>query len=200
MTPVLTLKEVMLTSERFCRPLMTTGMKPINPATRATVSKIMELSVIRRIRGPLLGRNPHVTLFCLTPGRLHLTRRTWAEANQRTRRSAAISIHAVATRASLVDQLLRVAIMTDPAMSHREISLVVFLQLVQMRQIRHLQGKVIAVNGISDVERQRTPRFHLARHLELGRAIRSILQRTRRLRTPPMQLALPEDRTQRLEV
>ena len=179
---------------------MTTGMKPINPATRASVPKLMELSVIRRIKGPLLGRNPRLMLFCLTPGRLHLTRRTRAKANQRTRRSAAVSIHAVATRASLVDQLFRVAIMTDPAMSHREISLVVFLQLVQMRQIRHLQGKVIAVSGISDVERQRNPRFCLARHLELGRAIHSILQRTRRLRTPPMQLALPQDRTQRLEV
>ena len=75
-------------------------------------------------------------------------------------------------------------------MSRRSITLAVSLQWVQMRPIRRLQGRVIGVNGISGVERQRSLRLCLAKHLELGRAIHSILQQTQRLRTPPMQLIL----------
>lgn len=190
----------MLTREIFCRLLTTTGMKPIKTATRAAISNRTEPSAIRSIRGPLLGRKsrltlPRLTLPRLTPGRLHQTRRTRTKAKQRSRRSGATSIHAVATiRASLADRLSRVARVTDPAMSHCKISLVVSLQLVQMRQTRRLQGRVIAVNGISGVERRRNLRLFLASLLELGRAIHSILQRTRPLRTPLMQLTLPLDR------
>lgn len=166
-------------------------LKPTNTATRAAMSKRMESSATRRIRGPLLGRNSHLTLSCLIPGRLLLTRTTRARANQRRRRNVASLIHDAATaRASPVDQLSRVVRMTDPTMSHRRTSLVVCLQLVQMRQTRHLQGRDIAANGIRSVRRQRSRRLCLPRHLELGRAIRSILQLTKRLRIPPMQLIL----------
>lgn len=191
----------MLTLEIFCRPLTTTGMKPTNTAMRAAFSKRTEPSAIRRAKGPLLSRSPHLTLSCLTPGRPPLTRRTRAKANTRPRKSVATSTHAVATiRASLVDQLSRVARLMDQAMSHHRISLVVSLQLVQMPQTRRLQGRVIAVNGISGVERQRSLKLFLARRLELGRAIHSILQRTRRLPAPPMQPTLPLAHTQQLEV
>ena len=177
--------------------------KPTRTATRAEMPKRIgvRISVARRIKGQLLGRNRHLTLFCPTPDRLHLTRRTRVTANQRPRRSAALSIHVVATvRASPVDRLRKAARTTDPATGHRKVTLVVSLQLVRMRQAWYLRGRVLAVHGISDVERERNPRICLARHLLLGRAIHFTLQRMRRLRTPPMQATLPLDRPQHLAV
>ncbi|KAM0796011.1 hypothetical protein BDR22DRAFT_869266 [Usnea florida] len=134
----------------------------------------------RRTRGPLLSRNPHPTQSFLTPDRLPLTRRTRAKVNQKRRRG----VDAVATvRASPVDQRVRVAIILGLMRSPSTISLVAFLQWVQMRPSRPLPGTVSGVNGTSGVERPCSLRLWPLRHRGLGQAIHSILQRTRRLRT-----------------
>lgn len=160
---------------------------PTKTATRVVSSKTTVQSANRRTGGPLLGRNPHLTLSFLTPDRLHLTRRTRAKVNQRPKRS----VDAVATIiASPVDQRVRVAIILGLVRSPSKISLVGFLQWVQMRPSRPLPGTVSGVNGTSGVGKQCSLRLWPVRHLGLGRAIHSILQRTRRLRTRPMQRIL----------
>ena len=160
---------------------------PTKTTTRVKNSKKTVQGADRRTRGPLLGRNQHLTLSFLTRDRLHLTRRTRAKVNQRPKRS----VDAVATvRASPTDQRVRVAIMLGPVRSPSMISLVGFLQWVQMRPSRPLPGTVSAVNGTSGAGRRCSLRRWPRRHRGLGRAIRYILRRTRRLRTRLMRRIL----------
>ena len=153
---------------------------PTKTTTRVASPKKTAQGAGKRIRGPL---RPHLTLSFLTLDRLHLTRRTRAKVNQRPKRS----VDAVATvRASPMDQRVRVAIMLGPVRSLSMISPVAFLQWVQMRPSRPLPDTVSAVHGISGVERQCSLRLWPLRHRGLGRAIRYILRRIRRLRTRRM--------------